>query len=57
MRNPRPVVSITGLALLVCLHLGDCFLVGYRVGLDGDKRRHAAHGVHVAFVTRLDGKL
>ena len=57
MRNPCAVVAIAGLALLVGADLGESFLVGYGIGLDGDICGHAAHGVDVAVVAGLDGQL
>jgi NO-binding membrane sensor protein with MHYT domain/signal transduction histidine kinase len=44
MRDPGAVMAVAGLALLVGLDLGEGGLVGGRIVLDRDLRRHAAHG-------------
>jgi hypothetical protein len=43
--DPGAVVAVACLALLVGAHLGERLVVGLRVVLDRDLRRHAAHGV------------
>ncbi len=54
MRDPGAVVAVGGLALLVGAHLGEGGLVGGRVVLHRDLRRHAAHGEGAAAVAGLD---
>ena len=54
MGDPGAVVAVAGLALLVGAHLGEGGLVGARVALDRDLRRHAAHGEGAAAVAGLD---
>mmetsp|Transcript_19617 Transcript_19617/g.49852 ORF Transcript_19617/g.49852 Transcript_19617/m.49852 type:complete len:276 (-) Transcript_19617:958-1785(-) len=54
VRHPGAVVARARLAQLVGAHLGQRRVVGGLVVLDGDLRRHAAHGVHAALVARLD---
>ena len=57
MRDPGAVVAVGGFALLVGADAGDGALVGFGVGLDGDERGHAAHGVDVAAMAGLDAEL
>ena len=54
MGDPGAVVAVAGLALLVGPHLREGLLVGDRVVLDRDLRRHAADRVRAAPVARLD---
>ncbi|CAH1668847.1 hypothetical protein CHELA40_13198 [Chelatococcus asaccharovorans] len=54
MRHPCAVVTVAGLALLVGAHLGEGGLVGGRIVLHRDLRRHAAHGEGAAAVAGLD---
>ena len=54
MGDPGAVVAVARLALLVGAHLGEGRLVGARVALDRDLRRHAAHGEGAAAVAGLD---
>ena len=57
MRHPCPVVAGLHLAQLVRPHLLESRLVGDRVVLDRDLRRHPAHRVNPAPMARLDEKL
>ena len=57
MRDPGSVVAVAGFALFVGSHLREGLFIGDRIGLDGDVRRHSAHGVDVAAVAGLDGEL
>ena len=57
MRDPGAVVAVAGLALLVGAHLGEGGLVGRRIVLDRDLRRHAAHRERAAAVAGLDQQL
>ena len=54
VRDPRAVMAVGGLALLVGAHLGEGGLVGGRVVLHRDLRRHAAHRECAAAVAGLD---
>ena len=54
VRDPGAVVAVRRLALLVGLHLRERLVVGGRVVLHRDLRRHAAHRVDVAAVAGLD---
>jgi hypothetical protein len=54
VRDPRAVVAVLGLALLVGAHLGERRVVGGGVALDRDLRGHAAHRVKAALVAGLD---
>ena len=57
MRDPGAVVSVGGFAFLVGADASEGALVSLGVGLDGDERRHAAHGGDVAAVAGLDAEL
>ncbi len=57
VRDPGAVVAVGGFAFLVGADLGEGALVGFGVGLDGDERGHAAHGVDAAAVAGLDAEL
>lgn len=55
--DPGAVVAGAHLAQLVGAHAVHGRVVGGLVVLDGNLRRHAAHGVHAALVARLDEQL
>ena len=55
--HPGTVVAGARLAQLVRAHAVHGLVVGGLVVLDGDLRRHAAHGVDAALVARLDEEL
>ena len=57
MSDPRPVVTVPGLAFLVGANLGQSLFIGLGVVLDRDLGRHPAHGVDVAPVAGLDDQL
>ena len=48
MRDPGAVVAVGGFAVLVFAHFWQCGFVRGGIGLDGDKRGHAAHGERAA---------
>ena len=57
MRDPRAVVAVAHFAQLVGAHLGERGVVGGRIVLDRNLRRHAAHRVDAAAVAGLDEQL
>ena len=57
MGDPGAVMAVAGLALLVGAHLGEGRLVGLRIVLDRNLRRHAAHGEGAAPMAGLDQQL
>ena len=54
MGDPGAVVAVARLALLVGAHLGEGGVVGVRVALDRNLRRHPAHREGAAAVAGLD---
>ncbi len=54
MADPGTIMPVARLALLVLAHLEHGQFIGRRIILDGDLRRHAAHGMHTAPVAGLD---
>src|SRR5690348_14194416 len=52
--HPSPVMAVARLPLLVGAHLGESGIVGLRVVLNGDLRRHSPHGEGPAPVAGLD---
>ena len=57
MRHPGAVVPRSHFAQLVLAHFFERLFVGGGIVLDGNLRRHAAHGVNAAAVAGLDQQI
>ena len=57
MRHPGAVMAVAGLALLVGMDAAHRLVVGLRIVLDRNLRRHAAHRMHFAAMAGLDHEL